>query len=324
MKLNLLFILCLVCLSCNFSKEIKVNNHINSETYTLSNDTLEVSVKSRGAELSSIKFNSMEYLWQGNPEFWAEQSPILFPIVGRLKDHEYVFDNKTYKMSFHGFAWKSNFKMIAKSTSSLTFELTSSEKIKEIYPFDFVLHVKYTLKGKALEVEYEVKNPSNIEDLYFSIGSHPAFNCPMEEGQKRIEYQLVFDVDSMPKSQDKKGGLFIDEWTQYFKEPGILKLQDSTFNKGALVFNPNPVSKATFVHEPTQKEYLSLTFKNYPYLGIWSAKNINDKVAPFVCIEPWYGVADKTSHNKEYIEKEGVIKLIPNEIFNCYFTIEIL
>lgn len=327
MKSNLLIVLFLVCMSCNFSKEQKISElktDQNSKSYTISNDTLEVSIKSKGAELSSIKSDSMEYLWQGDSTYWKHQAPILFPIIGRLVDHEFIYQGKTYPMNFHGFAWKNNFRVIAKSSSSITFELTSSEKIKEIYPFDFILLVKYTLKDRALNVEYKVENPSKSNELYFSLGSHPAFNCPMEKNQNRSDYQLVFDVDAMPKSHDKESGLFIDQYTQYFKNPGILQLQDSTFNKGALVFNPNPFSKATLIHEPSQKEYFSLIFKNYPYLGIWSAKNEDNKIAPFVCIEPWYGLADKASHNKDYARKEGIMKLTPNEIFNCSITIEIL
>ena len=327
MKLSILFILCLFVLGCNFSKvkkEVIEKEQVLIEKYSISNDTLEISIKSKRAELAGIKLDSLEYLWQGDSTYWKHQAPILFPIIGRLVDHEYAYKGKIYPMNFHGFAWTTNFKMIDKSSNSIIFELTSSEKIKEIYPFDFSLLVKYSLKNRALNVEYKVRNLSKTSDLLFSIGAHPAFNCPVEEGQKRSDYQIVFDVDAMPKSQDKESGLFIDQYTQYFKNPGILKLQDTTFNKGALVFNPNPFSKATLMHQPTKKEYLSVTFDNFPYLGIWSTKNNDNKIAPFVCIEPWYGVADKASHNKELTQKEGIIKLIPNGIFTCSFTIEIL
>lgn len=321
-NLYLVFILVFLC-GCN-NKTSKITENLNSEMHSISNDTLTVSVKTKGAELTSIRHNEKEYLWQGNPEFWKHQSPVLFPIVGRLVDHEYIYQDKTYPMNFHGFAWKNNFKLIEKSSNSLTFELTSSDELKEIYPFDFILHIKYTLKGKSLNVEYEVKNLSKKEGLYFSIGAHPAFNCPIEADHKREDYQLVFDTDAMPKSQDKKSGLFINKYTQYFEEPGILKLQDTTFNNGALVFNPNPFNKATLIHEPSQTKYLSMTFKNFPYLGIWSAKNNNEKIAPLVCIEPWYGVADFENHDKHIIKKTGINNLEPNDVFNCSFTIEIL
>ncbi len=315
------------CIS-NEKKTYPVHNPPNSKIdtvsiYTISNMDLIVAIKSKGAELSSIKSGFKEYLWQGDEAFWKEQSPILFPIVGRLVDHEFVYRNKTYPMKFHGFAWKSDFKIIEKSSRSITFELTSSKEQKGFYPFDFNLQIKYTLKGKTLDVAYKVENPSKTEGLYFSIGAHPAFNCPMEKDQKRNDYQLVFDVDSMPKSQDKESGLYINRYTQYFKKPGVLELQDSIFNRGALVFKNNPFSKATLIHKPTEKKYLSMQFKNFPYLGIWSMTNKNDAITPFVCIEPWYGVADAKSHNKDFTQKEGIIKLQPNKTFNCNYTIQI-
>jgi len=328
-KIRILVLVVPVILSCRSDvKNPDIFNDINvdlqsKELSTIYNNFLKVDIKSKGAELSSIKQSEKEYLWQGDTAIWKHQSPILFPIVGRLVDHEYSYKDKTYPMNFHGFAWKNTFQVIEKSTTSVTFQLTSSKELKEIYPFDFILCVKYTLKNSSLEVEYEVRNPSKTEDLYFSIGAHPAFNCPMEANQKRNEFQLVFDTDAMPKSQDKASGLFIDEFTQYFENPGILKIKDTTFNKGALVFNPNPFSKVTLIHEPSQTKYLSLEFANFPFLGIWSAKNKNGIVAPFVCIEPWYGIADKTNHNKDYITKEGIIKLGTNNTFNCKYTVEI-
>ena len=171
-----------------------------------------------------------------------------------------------------------------------------------------------------LNVEYLVKNPSRKEDLYFSIGAHPGFNCPLENNHKRNEYQLVFDTKAKPISHDKKGGLFNGNFTQYFEEEGVLKITDTTFNKGALVFKPNPFSKATLVHKSTGKTYLSLSFKGFPYLGIWSARKAN---TTFVCIEPWYGLADYASHDKELTKKEGIQRLEANSIFKASYQIEI-
>ncbi|WP_452224012.1 aldose 1-epimerase family protein [Lacinutrix chionoecetis] len=330
MKRNIVICICLfaLILSCNDAKQkpevktkSKTENLIESMAiHTISNDNLKVSIKTKGAELTSIKVDTTEYLWQGNPEFWNRQSPILFPIVGRLKDHEYTYNGKTYKMPQHGFARDNEFHVVAKSKNSITFEQIATETSKAIYPFDFVLQIQYVIHDKTLAVNYLVKNPSAKDDLYFSIGAHPAFNCPIEKGQKRSEYQLVFDTDAMPKTQDKDDGLYKDQWTQYFKEPGILELPNTVFDEGSLTFNPNPFSKVTFVHKPTNKQYLSVTFKDFPYLGIWS---INNK-SPFVCIEPWFGIADHVNHNKDYKRKEGVLKLAPNKTFTSSYTIEIL
>lgn len=320
-KQFILLLLIIILIGCKKSISKENNNKLEQKTegvYQISNDTLQVSIKSFGAELTSIQHNSREYIWQGNPDFWKHQSPTLFPIVGRLVNHEYQLNGKTYKMNFHGFAWKRNFKLTEKTKKSITLELSSTKKIKKQYPYNFILKIKYTVKGNKLVVNYNVINPSIEEELFFSIGGHPAFNIPLEEGQKRNDYQLVFDTDAMPKSRNKDGGLFIDSYTQFFEEPGILKIQDTTFNSGALVFNPNPFSKTSLVYKPTNNKFFTLDFKDFPYLGIWSANKPN---APFVCVEPWYGVAESIHHNQEFTSKEGIQKLKPKQEFNATYSI---
>jgi len=288
--------------------------------HTIKNNKLEVTIKTKGAELASLKTHAMEFIWQANPDVWFRHAPILFPIVGRLKDHEYIYENKTYKMTQHGFTRDTNFKVIKKSKTSILLEQISTPKSKEIYPFDFILQVKYTLSGKLLITEYIVKNPSAEKNLYFSIGAHPAFNCPFEDHQKRSEYELIFDKKVSAKSLGRNDGLIVNDLNTVFKEDGVIALPDTIFDNDALIFNPNLFSKVTFVHKPSQKEYLSVEFKNYPYLGIWS----KTKASPFICVEPWHGITDYVNHNKELTEKEGIIKLEPKKIFSCDFSIEVL
>lgn len=322
-KRHFLLLLITLILACKTTTKKEVKEILPSKkktVYKISNDTLSVAIKSFGAELQSIKYASKEYLWQGNPKFWKHQSPTLFPIVGRLVDHEYNLDGKTYKMKFHGFAWESDFTMVKKTAKSIIFELNSSKKTKAQYPYNFSLQIEYFLRDKNLDVKYYVKNTSKKEDLYFSIGGHPAFNIPLKEDQKRNEYQIVFDTDAMPKSIDKESGLFVDSYTQYFTEPGVLTLQDTTFVRGALVFKPNPFSKATLVHKPTQEKVFTVKFKGFPYLGIWSQK---DPKTPFVCVEPWFGVAESVTHNKEFTQKEGIQILKPNKEFYSIYSIEV-
>jgi galactose mutarotase-like enzyme len=287
--------------------------------HTLKNHVLTVAIKTTGAELASIKSNGLEYVWQADPEVWPRHAPILFPIVGPLNDHEYKFMGKVYKMPQHGFARDHDFVVIEKTPTNIVFEQRATESSKSIYPFDFVLQVRYTLKEKSLITEYSVSNPSETEDLYFSIGAHPAFNAPFEENQKRNEYELIFDTVLPPTSLDKMDELITDNYS-VLNEAGVISLADNIFDKGALIFNPNPFSKVSFVHKPTQKAYMSVLFKNYPYLGIWSMNN----AAKFVCIEPWHGIKDSKNHNKEFTQKEGVKKLVARENFSCSFTVDIL
>ena len=322
-KYLLFYLLIIVFLGCKNNPKTKENSSSvieKQEKYTISNDTIKVSVKTFGAELTSIQLKDKEYLWQADTTYWKHQSPNLFPIIGRLKDHEFYYKDSLYKMSFHGFAWKNNFNLIEKTQNSLIFDLVSSNKTKKQYPFDFKLQIKYVLKNNILNVHYIVENTDPKEDLYFSIGAHPAFNIPLEKGQHRNEYELVFDTDEMPTSRNKKSGLFVDSYTQYFDKPGVLQIKDTTFLRGALVFNPNPFTKATLVHKPTEKQLFTIHFKDFPYLGIWTQPNPK---TPFIAIEPWFGVAENIHHNKDFTQKEGIQKLPANGVFKAKYSVEI-
>lgn len=292
----------------------------NATKHVLENKHLSIKVQTRGAELASVKSSDKEYIWQANPDFWARHAPILFPIVGRLIDNEYIYQGKKYSMKQHGFARDNDFELIKKSNNSITLELTETQISKEIFPFVFKLQVKYTLVDTVLKIEYTVMNPSQNEDLYFSIGAHPAFNCPFEPEHQRNEYQLIFDKEVQQESENILSGFRTSETAKVFQQNGKLILDKTIFDNDALIFNPNPFSKVVFVHEPTQKKYLSVTFNNYPFLGIWSSH----KDAPFICIEPWHGITDHKSHTKELSEKEGIVRLVPDEIFHCEFAIEVL
>lgn len=331
--LNLIFISCLIA-SCNSKekkKDIVSKNEIainlgtltineKDGIYKLVNNECSATFKVKGAEMISFKTNDIEYIWHGDPEVWSGQAPILFPIVGRLKDHEYVYKGQTYSMKQHGFARDNDFKVVAKTGNSITFEQNSNKKSKKIYPFDFVLQVKHTLKDKTLLTEYIVKNPSVSEELYFSIGAHPSFNCPFEANQKRNEYQLVFDKKIAPKFQTNINGIYEGHNQDVIKEKGVLDLPDTIFDNKSLALSPNVFSKVTFIHKPTKKPYLSVYFKDFPFLGIWSISN----TSPFICIEPWYGIADRKYQNKDFTKKEGVQKLNPKTTFETSFSITIL
>ncbi|MDB4297198.1 aldose 1-epimerase family protein [Flavobacteriaceae bacterium] len=287
-------------------------------TYTLENHILKATFKSQGAELISLLKDETEYIWQGNPEFWNRHTPVLFPFVGAEKNNQYFYKGETYHIGQHGFARDKDFTVVSQDETSIVFQLEADEASKEIYPFDFVLQLKYTLVGAELTTAYIVKN-NVADDLYFSIGGHPAFNCPFEEGQAREDYIVVFDNDAAPEAELLEGGCRTGETFKVFEQGGILDLPKNVFDKDALVFNPNPFTQASFVNDLTGKTYMNVKFNNFPYLGIWS----KNQDAPFVCIEPWHGIADAASHNQELTQKEGIIKLVQGEEFNCEYSVEI-
>ncbi|MFH4967702.1 aldose 1-epimerase family protein [Gaetbulibacter sp. M240] len=311
-------LLCLLLLSLLFTNLLSNRAFAQQNSYSISNEKLTATILAKGAELTSLKSDSLEYIWQADPKYWNRHAPILFPIVGPLIDREYILKGKTYSMPQHGFVRDYDFRVIKKMHNSITFQQQGTTETKRMYPFDYILKVKYTLKGNTLQVNYEVTNP-NSETMYFSLGAHPAFNCPFEAGQKRHDYKLVFDKKTKVKTKNKNEGFYIDDYSEVMNAPGELNISDTLFDNGSLTFNPNPFSTATIVYKPTNKKYLKVVFRNYPYLGIWSAGN-----SPFVCIEPWHGISDNYDHSKKLEQKEGIIQLESSKVFSCSFSIKIL
>lgn len=292
----------------------------DNNIYSIQNSEITVTINSIGAELISLKKENREYIWQGAKDMWSHHSPILFPIVGGLKDNEFIYKNKTYSLPKHGFASKSDFALKKQSSNELIFELINTSSTMDVYPFAFKLTVTYNISNSSLKTSYNVENLSDVSNMYFSIGAHPAFNCPILKGQNRNEYQLVFDKRLKPLVQMRRDNMLVDEFRQVFKDEGILNIDDHLFDDNALIFSPNPFSSVELRHEPTQRSYLKIDFENFPYLGLWSSLN-KESISPFICIEPWYGINDNLNHNKKIEEKKGIIKLLPKEEFNCSYSI---
>ena len=276
---------------------------------SIENDHLKISVNEKGAEMNGVfsKSTGLEYMWSGDPAFWGKTSPILFPIVGALKKETFNYKNKYYRLSRHGFARDSTFQIVEQQDDKVIFLLSSTPASREKYPFEFELRVGYQLMQDNLEVSYSVKNSGN-DVMYFSIGGHPAFKIPLVKGTAYEDHYLQFekaeDAARWPISED---GLIREEAVSFLKNSSILKLTRSLFNEDALVFkdlNSQKVSIKSFTHS----HGLDFSFKGFPYLGIWAAKN-----ADFVCIEPWCGIADSVLHDQQLVSKEGMIKISRGE-----------
>lgn len=286
--------------------------------HILENKDLKIAIKNEGAELTSIqkKETNTEYLWQADPAHWGRHAPVLFPIVGRLKEDTYKIGKKKFSMKQHGLARNSTFSLLKQDPYSITFELNSDKASLKQYPFPFSLHIQYALKENDLIVFYRVINPAK-EALYFSIGGHPAFNCPLKKGEKRSDYQLVFDKKETAATQRLAAGIRNGIQVPVLKNKKNLQITDDLFAEDALVFQNLQSDKVSL--QKGKEKILSFDFKGFPYLGIWS----KNEDSPFVCIEPWYGVADKQEHNQALKDKEGVIHLAGNSSFDCYYVITI-
>lgn len=280
--------------------------------YTIKNENIIASINSFGAQLNSLKKQNddLEYIWHADEKYWARSSPILFPIVGKLRDNEFIYKNKTYSMNQHGFARDNVFKVIANRDDFVKFKLSSSKNTLEKYPFEFDLYLSYEVKDTRLTVHYEVENRTN-DTMYFSIGAHPAFNWPLDNEQKD-ECYLELNINGT---------------NRYFLEDGLLSnstfmncekiyLSEELFLDDALVFN-DEISEVIYKNSKNDK-FVKMNFNDFSHLGIWSKPN-----APFLCIEPWHGVADTTCHNKHLQDKLGILSLGAKETFRSSYSIEI-
>jgi galactose mutarotase-like enzyme len=281
------------------------------------NDYLEVSFRAKGAEMVSLKKidTDTEYLWQADPEYWGRYAPVLFPFVGKLKEDTYTYEDQAYTMGQHGFARNMEFNLIDQEKERIRFSFTAIPDTFRNYPFRFELIITYEVDSESLIVTYEVKNLES-PDLYFSIGGHPGFNCPLIQGEDRSDYWLEFEKKEDAQTHRIHEGLFTGETEPVFQDNKI-RLTKTIFDKDALIFKGLRSNKLSLV-SPSRK-WLTFHFDGFPYLGIWS-KSQN---SPFVCIEPWYGIADHQNHNKVLAEKEGINVLHKSETFTCSYRVDI-
>lgn len=292
---------------------------------TLSNDIISISIDDHGAELTSIKAHGREYLWNADPEFWKRHSPVLFPIVGSVWQGEYRSHGNTYKMGQHGFARDMEHTLVSKSGDEIMYELRSTDETLQKYPYPFILNVGYRLHDNIIDVIWKVTNPSD-DNMYFSIGAHPAFYWPEldqehPEGYLSTESRGFFRFtprrESLISSVIGEGGCIVKGFDRELPlSDGVLPLYTETFNHDALVLENSQVDSVTLC-DGSQKPYLTLRF-DAPLVGLWSPPHKN---APFVCIEPWYGRADQTNYTGTYEEKEWMQHLAPHATFSSVYQI---
>lgn len=273
--------------------------------YSIENEVLKISVKKFGCELTSVKSksSSYEYLWQGNPDIWSGQSPILFPIIGRLIEDKYTLNGKVYEMEKHGFARRNDWELIGKEDNSLSFRLSENEKTLKCYPYSFDLIVKFTFDSNRLTVEHRIIN-KNDSVMYFSIGAHPAFNC--EIGDK-----LIFDRDETLETIkiDLVNSLRLPETTPLLKNEREITITEDIFKEDALIFEGVKSENITLISQSSERK-ISFNLGNAPYLGIWAKPG-----APYVCIEPWCGVNDSTEKKADFSQKDAINSVNANDSF---------
>ncbi|GAA4900284.1 aldose 1-epimerase family protein [Flaviramulus aquimarinus] len=289
--------------------------------YTLKNDKLEISIKKTGAELCKITAvkTKTDFMWHADPTIWGSYAPNLFPIIGALKEDTYTFDNEAYELPKHGFVRHNDNVVLHEQTeNSLTFKLAYNESLLNIYPFKFEFFMTYTLTDNTIEVCHTIKN-IDTKTMYFSVGGHPAFKCPVYDNENYEDYFLEFEHKENSKRHliNMDNGLISSKTEPVFNNANKLPLTHDLFNEDALVFKDIKSRKIT-LKSSEHDSILSVHYDGFPYLGIWAKPNGN-----YVCIEPWLGIADSEATNQNLKDKEGILSLDANKSFKATYSIEI-
>jgi galactose mutarotase-like enzyme len=279
----------------------------------IKNTFLTATINSFGAELCSLtNKDNKEYIWEGNPDFWGKHSPILFPIVGTLKNNSYQYNETEYHLSRHGFARDMDFKLVEQKENSVTFSIQSSAETLKVYPFEFELQISYTLEENSLKIAYIVMNNGNSK-MPFSIGAHPAFALP----GNFEEYAIQFEKEESLEYYLLENDLISNKTKILEVQNDCIPLTYELFKNDALIFKTLKSKALTILKN--NNPFLKVSFEDFPSLGIWTKMN-----APFLCIEPWFGYSDTNENSGNLFEKEGIQILEENKTFRSEFSIEIL
>jgi len=286
---------------------------------TLKNQSLTIKVNPKGAELTSLfnNENQTEYLWSADPAFWGKSSPVLFPIVGALKESVYYFEGQEYTLPRHGFARDREFIVEKSEETHATFLLIHDENTLKVYPFKFEFRLIYSLENNMLKVTYSVKNIGENK-MYFSVGGHPAFAVPLAENTVYDDYFLEFNkTETAKRWRITPEGFVESQPFDFLIDTNRFSLKKELFYDDAIVFK-NLKSTSVILKSDKTNRQLKFDFEGFPYIGIWAKEG-----ADFVSIEPWCGIADATNHNQELTEKEGINCLGIGDIFEKTWRVEV-
>ncbi len=287
--------------------------------FELINKNISATVDTMGAELISMVCGDREYIWTGDPSYWNGHNPILFPIIGFLKDDLYRLNGKSYPLQKHGFARKSEFTLVEKEDSFVTLELTENPKTLASFPFRFRFLVTHRLTDRGFRTEFSIENRSD-ETMYFQLGGHTGFCLPFTPGAKFSDHKLVFDKPCTADRFIAPEGVLIKEWIKnYLKDTDTLPLSYDLFDRDALMLDGLESKKVRLCDNFGRG--VEMDFDGFYTLGIWTPKGKN---APFVCIEPWNGMNAIVGENCEFPGKPHVISLEAGKEYRVAYSVSIL
>ena len=288
-----------------------------SQLVTIGNGQLTAIIAAKGAEIQSlIRTGGGDVMWSGDADVWPWHAPNLFPIVGALDNDALVHDGVRYPMKQHGFLRHSLCTVVEAAPDRCVFRLTDNPDTREQYPFAFALTLTYSLDGDRLDCTFSLYNPDSVP-LYASIGTHPGFRRPLGNSA-RDAHVVLFDQPE-PAPIRRLGGRTLDPTPRTTPVAGrVLHLRDALFDEDAIIFD-RLVSRRIVYGAPGGPG-VEIAFPDFPDLGIWAKPG----VAPFVCLEPWQGMASPAGFSGEFAEKPGTVALAPDETRAWRYSIRIL
>ena len=284
---------------------------------SVKNQYLQICVDTLGAQLMSIRSEDREYLWQGDPKYWSDRSPLLFPFIGRLWNKQYTFGGKTYTLPIHGFAAGLEFTP-QPGENALTMVLESSEETLKCYPFPFILTVTYALEGKTLQVRHSVRNTGD-GTMYFGLGGHPGIRVPLEDSEHFEDYSLTFSVPCRPERIEfTEEVLFSGNATPYpLEDSNKIRLRHSLFDNDAIILQ-NTARQVTLAGPGGHG--VTMDFADFPYFGIWHS---NETDAPYVCLEPWSSLPGRQDIMEDLSCRSDLIALAPGKEYTAAWSLTV-
>jgi len=287
--------------------------------YTMENEFLTVEADTLVGELRGIKSKKTgkDYLWTGDPKYWAYCAPVLFPIVCAAMDDEIKVDGVVHTITKHGFVRANEFALVEHTKDTMVFELRETPETLKMYPFNFVLRFVYKLRGNKVITTVEVENV-NDRVMYFSAGGHPALNCPFNPEEAFTDYYLEFD-EKETLDTALFDGPYLDGTKRCLVNESVIPMNHDTFRGTTLIFN-NYRSAGVNLRSRKSDNYIRMNIEGFPWVGFWT---MTDPDAPYICVEPWHGIPDVTGYKGELKDKKGIVTLEAGKTFTCTYTIEV-
>ena len=287
---------------------------------TLHNDSLCLKVETTGAQMMSLSSaDGLQYLWQGDPAYWSDRAPLLFPFIARLTEHSYLLSGKLFHMGIHGFASASEFDVSDSSPSRLVLTLENTPETFAQYPFLFRLDVSYELCGNSVSIACRVRNLSDTV-MPFGIGAHPGFRVPLTENEKFEDYSLKFSCPCQPDRVGFTPQVFLSGCdTPYpLKNGQILPLRHDLFDDDAVILKN--MAREVTLESSVSGRGVRVSYPDMPYLGIWHWPRTD---APYVCIEPWSSLPSRQDIVEEFTCKSDLIHLAPGKEYTTAWEIDV-